>query len=139
MTEPITKAKLDKLIANHSQNRNLKIVTDAVFVKRDHFREFVNSLPTETDAIKICFIRHKFPPQDPRILAAEQGNDLTQLSLIFVPVKNTNFATWASTEATDQNDLIPTLCFCEPGRPDGNSTGHCPPASGCDSLPGGNP
>ena len=133
MIEPITKAKLNKLIANHNKNRNLEIITDAVFVSRGHFKGFVDSLPTDCDAIKICFIRHKLPRPDSRILPAEQGNDLTQLSLIFVPVKNTDFETWKSTEATDQNGLIPTLCFCEPGKPDGNRTGHCPPASGCPS------
>ena len=132
MIESITKAKLNKLTANHKNNKDFRIMTDAVFVTRQHLEEFLKSLPQalkDHDAYKICFIRHETPPLDDRISPA--GNNLTQLSLIFVPVKNTNFVTWKSTEVTDQNGLIPTLCFCEPGKPDGNSTGHCPPAIGC--------
>lgn len=130
MIESITKAKLNKLIANHNNNRDLEIITDAVFVTRDHLEEFLtslNNLPNH-DAYKICFIRHDTPPLDDRISPA--GNNVTQLSLIFVPLKNTDRITWTSEEVTE-NGLIPTLCFCEPGRPDRNSTGHCPPASGC--------
>ena len=104
-------------------------MTDAVFVTRDHLLEFLNNTPSGLDAYKICFIRHDTPPLDDRISAA--GNNLTQLSLMFVPVKDTNTVTWKSTEANDQDGKITTLCFCVPGIPDGNSTGHCPPASGC--------
>jgi len=127
MLNPITKAQLDKLTDNHKNNKDFRIMTDAVFVTRDHLNEFLNGLPTNCDAIKICFIRHKTPPSDTRIL--EAGNNLTQLSLIFVPVKNTNRETWTSKEVTKKG-LIPTLCFCVPGIPDEKSTGHCPP---CDT------
>jgi hypothetical protein len=129
MIESITKAKLDKLIANHNKNRKLEIVTDAVFVTRKHFDQFLSRLPQNHDAFKICFIRHDTPPLDPRILPA--GNNVTQLSLIFVPMKNTDRVTWKSTEAADDDGTIRTLCFCEPGRRDDDNTGHCPPASGC--------
>ena len=118
MIERITKAQLNTLTAKHNNNMNLPILTNAVFVTREH------------DAYKICFIRHDSPPLDTRISPA--GNNLTQLSLIFVPMKDTNQATWESTEA-DENGMISTLSFCVPGRPDNNTTGHCPPASGCNT------
>jgi hypothetical protein len=134
MLNPITNDRLDELKNNHQNimNNGLPIITKALFVTRLHFEDFVNSLPQDCDAIKICFIRHEIPPQDRRILPA--GNNLSQLSLILVPMKNTNRSTWESEVATGQNSLITTLCFCVPGVPDGSSTGHCPPASGC---PGG--
>lgn len=129
MIEKITKVELGKLIANHRNNKDFRIVTDAVFVTKDHLETFLSGLPSEHDAYKICFIRHETPPLDDRISPA--GNNLTQLSLIFVPVKDTNKSTWKSTEATNPDGTITTLCFCKPGVPDRNSTGHCPPASGC--------
>jgi|KBSSwiStaDraftv2_1062776.scaffolds.fasta_scaffold1113950_1 hypothetical protein len=130
MIERITKAQLNTLTAKHNNNMNLPILTNAVFVTREHLDRFLNSLPREHDAYKICFIRHDSPPLDTRISPA--GNNLTQLSLIFVPMKDTNQATWESTEA-DENGMISTLSFCVPGRPDNNTTGHCPPASGCNT------
>ncbi len=130
MISPKTKTEIDTLCENHKNNPNLPIRTNAVFITRDHFDAFRNNLPQDCDAIKICYIRHKFPPQDSRILPAEPGNDLTQLSLIFIPTKNTNRSTWNS-ELADLNGLVPTLCFCEPGKPDGDSTGHCPPNKPC--------
>lgn len=139
MISPKSKAEIDILCGNHQSNMSLPIITNAAFVSRRHFEEFVRGLPPDYDAVKFCFIRHSIPPQDDRNLPA--GNNLTQLSLILMPMKDTNTATWESTEVIE-NGMIHTLCFCEPGRPDRpdrNGTGHCPPASGCDSLPGGNP
>ena len=132
MIKSRTKDDIRKLSDNHRNNRQLSIETDAVFVTRKHLAMFVRSLPQECDALKIMFIRHQTPPQDPRIKSV--GNNLTQLSLIFVPLKDTNNSTWVGTTITDQNDKVLTLCFCEPGeidRPERDSTGHCPPASGC--------
>lgn len=131
MIAPKTKAELDMLIAKHTNNKNLPIKTNAIFVTREHFEQFLNSVPANHDAFKICFIRHDFIPPDPsRILPAEPGSNLTQLSLIFVPMRDTNRGTWESTEAVE-NGIISTLSFCVPGIPDRDSTGHCPPASGC--------
>ena len=129
MIAPKTKPEIKRLTDNHTNNKNLPIKTDAIFVTRQHLNEFLTNLPPH-DAYKICFIRHDSPPLDTRISPA--GNNLTQLSLIFVPMKDTNQATWESTEA-DENGMISTLSFCVPGRPDNNTTGHCPPASGCNT------
>ena len=132
MIEKIDKETLDTLIANHKNNKDFRIMTDAVFVTKKHLEEFLDTLRTDNlqhNAYKICFIRHETPTSDRRILPA--GNNLTQLSLIFVPVKNTNTGRWdSSTEAKNGDKTITTLCFCKPGIEDGKSTGHCPP---CDS------
>jgi len=130
MIAPKTKPEIKRLTDNHTNNKNLPIKTDAIFVTRQHLNEFLTNLPPH-DAYKICFIRHDTPPADDRILPA--GNNVTQLSLIFVPVNNTDRITWISEDVTDQNGLIPTLSFCVPGIPDRDSTGHCPPASGCNT------
>jgi len=65
-----------------------------------------------------------------RLYTDEDGDSVFQD--LFVPMKDTNQATWESTEA-DENGMISTLSFCVPGRPDNNTTGHCPPASGCNT------
>lgn len=134
MIELITKDKLNELQANHKNNKDFRIMTDAVFVTRAHLEKFLSALAknhSEHDAYKICFIRHKSSPKDSRILSA--GNNLTQLSLIIVPTKKTNTLTWDSTDVTEKDGKIPTLSFCTPGKSDKNSTGHCPPQKPCQS------
>jgi len=143
MIAPKTKAEIKRLTDNHTNNKNLPIITNSVFVTRQHFEQFLDNLPVDHDAFKICFIRHEFIPPDPSKILPVPGSNLTQLSLIFVPMRDTDRVTWASTEATDpnDNDRISTLSFCVPGIPDRDSTGHCPPASGCPPPDGssGNP
>lgn len=134
MIKFISKTNLDRLIDNHKNNKGLPILTDAVFITRKHFDEYVKGLPQDYDALKICFVRFESNPPDPdRIL--EAGNNLTQVSLIFVPVKNTDQSTWTSTGVTDQNDVLRTLCVCEPNIDDQNNTGVVPPKNGEESSP----
>ena len=129
MLNSITKADLDKLIGNFRINKDLPFITDAAFITRKHLDEFVKGQPPNCDALKICFVRFPSIPPDPdKILAA--GNNLTQVSLIFVPLKETNLANWTSTEIADANGNIETLCVCEPGVLD-PATGVCPPKKGC--------
>ena len=126
MIKNITEQKLTELIANNKTNANLPVMTDTVFIALDHFNEFLRGLPQECDALKICFVRFPANPKDPgRIL--EAGNNLTQLSLVIIPVKATNSANWSSTDATDKDGNLRALCVCEPGIDDNNGTGLIPP------------
>ena len=129
ISKPISKAALDQLTANHKNNPDLPVITNAVFISRAHFEKFVSNLPSEYDALKICFVRFPANPKDPlRIL--EAGNNLTQLSLILTPVKGTDKLKWSSEDVTDQNGNLITLCVCEPGVDDQNGTGLTPPKTG---------
>ena len=123
-------------MANHKTNANLPVMTDAVFITRKHFDEFVGGFPQECDALKICFVRFPANPKDPdRIM--EAGNNQTQLSLIIIPVKETNSDTWSSTDAADDDGNLRALCVCEPGIDDNNGTGLTPPKGSNENPSGG--
>ena len=128
MLKAINQARLTILCNNYKNNKALPNETNAVFITKDHLTEFVNGLPANCDAVKICFVRFESTPPDPaKILPA--GNNLTQVTLIFVPLSNTDRASWISTEITGAN----TLCVCEPTIDDNDSTGLCPPKRGCNT------
>ena len=129
MIKTISKPDLTQLISNHKNNPGLPVMTEDIFIGRDHFEDFIKSLPQNYDALKICFVRFPATPKDPeRIL--ESGNNLTQLSLILVPVKGTNRLSWSSSDVTDANGNLMALCVCEPGVDDNNATGVVPPKGG---------
>ena len=126
MLKPISSTRLEELCANYRNNKSLLNETNAVFITKKHLSDFVDGLPQPCDAVKICFVRFSSTPPDP-VTIKDAGNNLTQVSLIFVPLSNTNSATWESTEIAGEN----SLCVCEPTVDDTNSTGVCPPKKGC--------
>src|SRR6186713_245471 len=131
MLKPITKTELDDLILNHQGNKTLPIETDAVFITKEHLKDFVDDLPGKSNAVKICFVRFKSDPKEPKKIK-DAGNNLTQVSLVFVPVevKDGTRSSWSSDEVL-VNGFLNTLCVCEPGIDDNNDTGLCPPNEGC--------
>lgn len=139
--------ELISFITNHEENIGLRVMTKAIFVTLDHLKDFISqvedkhnkSIPGECDAIKICFGRFEFKPNSRQILAAGKDlkeKELTQVSLIFVPVKTADRSkSWESTELF-KNDGLLALCVCEPAVDDQNNTGLCPPNEGCPKGPG---
>src|SRR4030095_186203 len=112
-----TNTELDKLIANHAKNMNLQFMTKAVFVNLDHLKTFIAQVEDRhnrttapgydpqkvCDSIKICFVRFEFKTNRNQILPAgkdQKGIELTQTSLIFVPVKS-DPKTWTSVHLTN--------------------------------------
>jgi hypothetical protein len=144
MIKPISSDTLNGFIDNRV------IDTKAVFITLEHLKDFISQVEKRhndstvfgfdatmvCDAIKICFVRFDFKPNDDQILAAGKdlaGKVLTQTSLIFVPVKTKNADRsqgWDSIELSKTDGLL-SLCVCEPAVIDQNSTGVCPPNQGC--------
>ncbi len=140
--------ELDALTDNHKNNMNLPIETQAVFVTLKHLKDYISLVedrhnkPTAPDfdvnkvcdAIKICFVRFEFMPNNNQILPAGKdlaGKELTQVSLIFVPVKTADRSKDWSSQELSKNDGLQALCVCEPPADDRDSTGVCPPNKGC--------
>ena len=132
----MTISEIKKLTDNHIRNVNLPVLTQAVFVGLDELKTFISNaekLP-RCDTIKISFIRYSRGEAtiDDRIKHA--GKNLSQVSLIFVPVDTINLRDWSNRDLiNDGSEKIETLCVCEPGQnlSKDDLTGLCPPASGC--------
>lgn len=141
MIKEISSTELAMLVDNHGKNMGLAVETKAVFITLDHLKDFISQVENRhnnpvkvCDAIKVCFVRFEFKPNANQILAAGKdltGTELTQTSLIFVPVKTADRSQdWTSQELS-KNDNLLALCVCEPAVDDQNSTGVCPPKKGC--------
>jgi hypothetical protein len=120
------KSELDKLVDNHMNNMGLPVTTNAAFISRRHLENYLQGLPGDCDAIKVCYVRFDGTTSDPARIAVV-GNNLTQLSLVFVGMTKTDIKNWNSTEITDAAGNLKTLCVCDPAVDDQDQTGLCPP------------
>ena len=145
MIKPISLTKLDSLCENYQTNLGLSIESMAAFLNLAHLEDYISQIkarhniqgakPDEIcDTIKICFVRYEGKDTSGKILLAgkgRNGKELSQTSLILVPVNTSNAATWESKELEKSDGLL-SLCVCEPNVNDQNHTGLCPPNENCE-------
>ncbi len=136
MIDTIDFTKVEDLAKSHKDNLDtlpFKSLTAAISF--DELREFIKQAEAKTspaaDAAIIYFVRYKFDPTatEDRIEKAKKGDELSQVSLVFVPAKIKDKSLWKVDELKDKSDdtKILTLCFCNPNDPRKDETGMCPP------------
>jgi hypothetical protein len=131
---PIT--DLDKLSNNYRNNKDIRSITNAAFLKIAELEGYIadaRARNSSCDALQISFIRFPLGKDEKgRILSA--GNDLSQVSLIFTAVRTIDSEQWIVDPLKDQQDNVFTLSINEPDNGtamDKSVDGLCPPKMGC--------
>lgn len=145
MQKDLTEEQLSDLSENHIDNlETLPFKTRGAVIELDALDNFLKAEkqkhPDTFDGIRIYFVRYELdpPPIKPdNILKATEGNNLSQVSLVFAPVKIKGRTQWDVEDLRNQDQTFSTFCICHPEdntKPD--QTGVCPPKIGCPDPPG---
>jgi hypothetical protein len=141
MKKSITITDLDKLSNNYRNNKDIRSITNAAFIKIKELQDFIDEAKqkhgNKFDTLQINFIRYNLAKDEKdRILTA--GNGLSQVSLIFVAVRTIEAKNWTVEKLKDDSDNVFTLSINEPEGNDPQGAGDpvdglCPPKEGCQS------
>jgi hypothetical protein len=135
MQQEITLSQLDQLTSNfQSNNATLPFSTNSAAVTlaalEDYIAEVKSKYNNVADGFRFYFVRYKMNSLAPHIV--KDGNkDLSQPSLVVVPIKILDLSVWKTHDLAFDTDKILSLCFCTP-EVDNKETGLCPP-----NCPGG--
>jgi hypothetical protein len=132
MISPKTTAEIDSLASNHRRNTSLPIRTNAAFIKLAQLEQFISQVRTShpsADTFQINIIRYPLPANTPDLEVA--GNNLSQVSLMFIPVRTINASSWSVQTVVDQNNQALSLSINDPNSPTHVDNGLCPPKGSC--------
>jgi len=132
----ISEIKLKQLVSNFRNNRNLPFTTDAAAISLEQLESYIAEAKTKysgnLNGFRIYFIRYPLGDGPAPAGIGKAGNNLSQPSVVFVPLKNYDAATGAGEDSVLENpgDLY-VLSFGDPAGPGGDdSTALCPPKCG---------
>ena len=133
MEKSISITELNKLATNYRSNKDIRFITNAAFIKITQLESFIADARTKhplCDTLQINFIRFPLEANQENILSA--GNGLSQVSLMFFPVRTINLVEWIVETVNDENGEILTLSINEPGiNIIERTNGLCPPKGNC--------
>ena len=140
MRQDIKVDKLQELLDNHRDNKDLPVHTNWGIIMIDDLQKFLAAAmrddvaDRETNGIAIALIRFPLnadgPPvpglKKPRVKAAGLG--LSQVSFALIPGNTAVKEPWKFFAKKNGDGTIPILCICEPGKEvSEDSAGLCPP------------
>ena len=145
MQRDLTGAQLRDLSNNHIDHlEDLPFKTKGAVIELDALTNFLNAEKQKHgirfDGVRIYFVRYDLgtpPIKRNNIGKAIEGNNLSQVSLVFAPVRIKGRTQWEVEDLKNQDQKFSTFCICHPEddtAPD--QTGVCPPKIGCPDPPG---
>ena len=132
MNKRISVNQLESLVQNHRNNPGLPIMSNSFVIEMSQLDKFILKAKSldDCDAIKIHLIR--YPLTANRVHIEKTPNeDLSQISLAFVPANIISFADWTARDVAEGNNIF-TLLVCDPTslrstNGTNDKTGVCPP------------
>ena len=117
---------------NHKNNKTHALETESAGISLSELEDYITAVkatyPADLNGIRICFVRYPLPANKNKIKSS--GNNLSQLSIVFVPVKSFDPATGMGDDyKVGTSEQVYALAFTDPeGAEDpGDSSILCPP------------
>ena len=117
---------------NHKNNKTHPLETESAGISLSELEDYITAVkatyPADLNGIRICFVRYPLPANKNKIKSS--GNNLSQLSIVFVPVKSFDPATGMGDDyKVGTSEQVYALAFTDPeGAEDpGDSSILCPP------------
>jgi len=117
---------------NHKNNKTLSFETDSASISLSELEDFIKSAkanyPTGFTGLRIYFVRYPLSAGTANLKTA--GSDLSQPSIVLVPVKSYDSAKGNTGEdlKVGTTDQVYALAFADPDSPDpGDTSILCPP------------
>ena len=117
---------------NHKNNKTHPLETESAGISLSELEDYITAVkatyPADLNGIRICFVRYPLPANKNKIKSS--GNNLSQLSIVFVPVKSFDAATGMGDDyKVGTSEQVYALAFTNPeGTEDpGDSSILCPP------------
>jgi len=117
---------------NHKNNKPHPLETESAGISLSELEDFINAAkatyPADFNGIRICFVRYPLSANKNKIKSS--GNNLSQLSIVLVPLKSFDPATRMGDDyKVGTSEQVYALSFTDPEGPDdpGDTTILCPP------------
>ena len=116
---------------NHKNNKTHALETESAGISLSELEDYITALkatyPADLNGIRICFVRYPLPANKNKIKSS--GNNLSQLSIVFVPVKSFDPAkSIGDANKVGTSEQVFALAFADPdGSDPGDTSILCPP------------
>lgn len=134
--KPISANTLREWSSNYANNKDISFGTNSVTISLDALEEFIAELrsryPADLNGIRIYFVRYPFSDSAPPLPQIENaGKDLSQPSLVLVPLKNFDGNTGTGDDFVIPNqDQLHVMAVADPQDPPDTAAILCPPKCG---------
>lgn len=134
--KPVSAATLNEWASNYANNKDISFTTNSVGISLSALEEFIAELraryPAELNGIRVYFVRFPFNDNSPPLpQIANAGKNLSQPSVVLVPLKNFNGNTGAGDDFVIPNqDQLHVMAVADPQDPPDTAAILCPPRCG---------
>ena len=119
---------------NHKNNKTLSFETDSAGISLSELEDYIKAAkatyPADFNGIRICFVRYPLSAKKDKIKPS--GNNLSQPSIVLVPVKSFNASVGSGDDyKVGTSEQVYALAFADPDSSDPQEASIlCPPKCG---------